>query len=146
MIKIIYDGVEATTRKSQVRFQIIRVLDLNNLKTCLRFPCLGLNPIIDYWNLYHNSRPKAMLPWGIRRGRSCIRHYQTLPAIHIFPKQPVYKLRDCKNYFSLVFGTDKMVKYAASTLFRILICNIIWRYFCHTLGVVCSAAYCQRAV
>ena len=24
-----------------------RGLDLNNLKTCLRFPCLGLNPIID---------------------------------------------------------------------------------------------------
>ena len=50
----IYNGVEAETRKSQASFQIIlsyaRLADheLNNLKTSLRFPCRGLNPIIDY--------------------------------------------------------------------------------------------------
>ena len=43
--KIINDGVDASTRKSQAGFQIIR--DSNNLKTSLRFPCLGLNPILN---------------------------------------------------------------------------------------------------
>ena len=54
MRKIVNGGVEASTRKSQARFQIIQVsswqnlgCDLNNLKTCLRFPCLSLYPIID---------------------------------------------------------------------------------------------------
>ena len=49
MRKIISDGVEASTKKSQARFQI--GIRLNNLKTSLRFPCLGLNTIIDSINV-----------------------------------------------------------------------------------------------
>ena len=37
----IYDGVRP--RQGNLK-------DLNNLKTSLRFPCLGLNPIIDYFS------------------------------------------------------------------------------------------------
>ena len=76
MRKIISDGIEASTRISQARFQIIKVLcfntplkirlrnlwifkaflerlhkpviRLNNLKTSLRFPCLDLNPIARF--------------------------------------------------------------------------------------------------
>ena len=51
---IINDGAEVSTRKSQARFQIIQVsssaesrMRHENLKTCLGFPCLGLNPIKD---------------------------------------------------------------------------------------------------
>ena len=58
MRKIINDGIEALTRKSQARFQIIKVLcsgepriRLNNLKTSLGFPCLSLNPIKDSINI-----------------------------------------------------------------------------------------------
>ena len=56
MRKIINDDVEALTRKPQARFQVIQVFcsaRLNNLKTSLRFPCLGLNPIIDSIDLEH---------------------------------------------------------------------------------------------
>ena len=52
MRKKINDGVEASTRKSQAHFQIIQVsCSAYNLKTCLRFPCLGLKTIIDSTNL-----------------------------------------------------------------------------------------------
>ena len=49
---IIKDVVEASTRKSQVVFRLFvscsakSRMRLNNLKTCLRFPCIGLNTII----------------------------------------------------------------------------------------------------
>ena len=53
--KIINDGVEALTRKSQACFQIIclmlgRASHETNLKPCLRFPCRGLNTVIDSVN------------------------------------------------------------------------------------------------
>ena len=58
MRKIINDGVEVSTRKSQTRFSDYLSLmlgkpriRLNNLKTSLRCPCLGLNSIIDSINL-----------------------------------------------------------------------------------------------
>ena len=39
------------------RLSLILGRDLNNLKTCLRFPCLGLNPIIDSFNLQERNLP-----------------------------------------------------------------------------------------
>ena len=60
MRKIINDGVEASTRKSQARFQIIRVsfsavprmrLEKSENLPEIKFPCLGLNPIIDSFSL-----------------------------------------------------------------------------------------------
>ena len=47
--KIINDGTEASTRKSQLVFRLFK--SYASLKTSLRFPCLGLNPIIDSINL-----------------------------------------------------------------------------------------------
>ena len=44
---IINDGVEASTMKSQTSFPI----RLISLKTTLRFPCFGLNPIIVSVNI-----------------------------------------------------------------------------------------------
>ena len=49
MRKIIYDGVEASDKEISGSFS--DYLRLNNLKTSLRFPCLGINPIIDSLNL-----------------------------------------------------------------------------------------------
>ena len=48
----IYGGVEAETRKSQISFQIISLMQglPNNLKTSLGFPCRCLNPTIDYFS------------------------------------------------------------------------------------------------
>ena len=67
MRKEINDGVEASTRKSEARFQIIHLMlgkpcmRLNNLNTCLRFPCLGLNIIIDYIN-FKQKAIEVMMP------------------------------------------------------------------------------------
>ena len=61
--KIINDGVDASTRKSQAPFlDYINLMlgkpriRLNNLKTNLKFPCLCLNPIIDSISLAHGLR------------------------------------------------------------------------------------------
>ena len=52
---MIIPGVEASTRKSFSDYSSLMLgkarIRINNLTTSLRFPCLGLNPIIDSINL-----------------------------------------------------------------------------------------------
>ena len=67
--KIINDGIEAATKKISGSFSDYLSLMLgkpririNNLKTSLRLPCLGLNPIIDSINLNSAERYPATSP------------------------------------------------------------------------------------
>ena len=46
-INRIYDGVEAEKRKSKAFFRLFSLM--RGLKMCLRFHCLGLNTVIDYF-------------------------------------------------------------------------------------------------
>ena len=57
MRKIINDGIEASTRKSQACSLMLGKprIRQNNLKTSLRFPCLGLNPIMILLIMYYFS-------------------------------------------------------------------------------------------
>ena len=56
---MIYDGAEDSTRSYFSDYSSLMLgkprLRLNNLKTSLRFPCRGLNPIIDSVNGYDNA-------------------------------------------------------------------------------------------
>ena len=132
MRKIINDGVEASTRKSQARFQSICLMlgfmRLNNRKTCLKFPCLGLSTIIDSINLTYRllnvslkrkTENRSVCPQKRERARAAgvLQQGAGIRQISLLSQEGLQISVSCRHMLLFMTNTTEFVFFSSPGIF-----------------------------